>query len=376
MSTSTLHISISFEREPIELDILSDKLTWSNLVTLIDSMHAIDTPVTLYYKKDTEGEIEALQTQDQLAQLLIPDIKGLRFYAQKELVTKPVYILPANAFVTLTQFVDKNKSIISSSHRLARSVGMLAFFIAQDTAENKFEHEFEGLENLVTRKLNKSKCREKQQTEETGDEQDYPLESSFVGYCKFGRPDGHYFGGRGDHYFGGRGGHHFGGRGGHHFGRHGGFGGPGGLSRDNGGSFGGHGKHFGGCDGPSDIFNDRGEYFSRGGHFGRKGIIFGRGGPFGGKGKHGRGGCPSSSDTEEFGSFGKLARGFHGRYDRHEGRFSPFDKREKSSSCRNFENSSEESSSEEERRAREKYFLKKIQRGKRFALKKHRFHFT
>lgn len=378
---STLHISISFEHEPIELNILSDKLTWSNLVTFIDSMRAIETPVTLYYKKETQGEIETLQTQDQLTQLLIPDIKGLRFYSQKELVTNTVYILPANAFATLTQFVDKNKSIIASSHRLARSVGMLAFFIAQDTTENRFEHEFEMLENLVTRKLNKSKRREKQHDEETGDE---PQQEEDSRETLFGERGGRHFGGRhfegrGGHYLGGRGGHHSSGRGGfgspcHHFGGPGGYGGYG-------RPFGGHGRHFGGRGGPSDSFDGpfgggRGEHFGSDGPFGGKGKHFGRGGgPFGCKGKHGGGGH-TFSDTEELGpfnGFGKHAREFRGR---HGGRFSPFGKREKSGLCSNFDNSSEESCSEEKRRAREKHFSKKIQRKQCFPSNEHHFHFA
>ncbi|GAA5815985.1 hypothetical protein MFLAVUS_009504 [Mucor flavus] len=360
---STLRISISFEHEPIELNILSNKLTWSNLVTFIDSMRAIETPVTLYYRKESEGEIETLQTQDQLDQLLIPDIKGLRFYAQKELVTNPVYILPANAFVTLTQFVDKNKSIIASSHRLARSIGMLAFFIAQDTTENRFEYEFEVLENLVTRKLNKSKCREKKRAEETGDEQQQeedPRETLF------GERGSRHFGG---HHFGGRGGHNLVGRGGRHFGGRGGFGSPG---HHFGGS-GGHGRHFGGHGGPSDSFNGpfsggRGEHFGNDGPFGGRGKHFGRGG------KHGGGGY-TFSDTEELdpsNGFRKHARGF---YERH-GLFGKHDKLRKYGRCRKFDSSSEETSSEDEKLAQKIYLLKKLQRNKCFKMKDNRFYFA
>ncbi|KAI7890910.1 uncharacterized protein EV154DRAFT_421276, partial [Mucor mucedo] len=157
--SSTIQVSIYFTNEPtIEFDFLSEKLNWTNLVTLIESTRRVDSPVVLYYKKD--NETESLENQSQLESLLsLPEIKGLCFYAQADLVSENVYILPGHAFARLTQFVDQHKEIVSSSHRLARWVGILASFIAEDTTDHHFDYEFKVLDTLAARKSEKMKRR-------------------------------------------------------------------------------------------------------------------------------------------------------------------------------------------------------------------------
>ncbi|KAI9357399.1 hypothetical protein BD770DRAFT_388644 [Pilaira anomala] len=253
--SSFIHISITFdttESSTIELDLLQSKLNWPTLVTLIESMHPMETPMTLYYKKQEDHTDEctsSLQNQDQLDQLLLmmrPDIKGLRFYTQSDQVTESVFVFPppppavdddADAFNRLAQFVNQHKSIIATSHRLASSIGYLATFIAQDTTEassSSFDPEFQALEKLVERRMSKSTTtrreRKKKGCCEDDEVQDPPRELLF---------------GRG----GGRHGH-FGGRGGGDFisggGRHGRFGGRGGGDHFFGGGGRGGDGHFGG----------------------------------------------------------------------------------------------------------------------------------
>lgn len=312
MSTTTttdnkIHVSISIneETDPIEFYFLSEKLTWYNLVQLIQSCTSkLDEPVILYYKKFADV-IESLENQEQLETLLSAqgvELKGLRFYGVKDLVQESVYVLPGNAFLRLGELVNQHKEVVASSRRLARWVGILASFIAQDTGDSDFDYEFRVLEKMIERKTNKKARRggDRQtgpsatadaefiviEDGEEGEEEQDPREAFFAGRGRCGIHGGPFGCGRrgGAEFFGGgRGdrlhGEEFFGRGGPFAatGRGGFFGhGRGGKHHP----FGGRGHHFGGEEVGEEFGADRG---GRGGHHhhfgGRRGGHH-HGGPF------------------------------------------------------------------------------------------------
>lgn len=287
MSAYTIHVSISIDNEiePIEFNFLSEKLNWNNLVTLIQSTtNSIETPVIFYYKKDNSDVIESLENQEQLESLLLIDenVKGLRFYGKKDLVNEHVFVYPGNTFIRLAQLVDENKEIVSSSRRIARLVGILTTFIAEDTTDYGFGYEFEVLEKLIKRKIDKRSRRQQQPTnggdsnindeeqeEHQRDDKEDPRKALLGPHGPFSGRRG-VFGGRGAH---GR--HHH-----HPEDMFSGCGGPFGGHND---PFGDHSSHFGS--------RSRGGFFGRGGLFGgrgggRGGFFAGRGEFFGGHGRH------------------------------------------------------------------------------------------
>ncbi|KAG2200486.1 hypothetical protein INT47_011466 [Mucor saturninus] len=150
---STIKVFIHFTNEPtLEFDFLQDKLTWTNLLTLIECTRRLGSPGILYYKRD--DTIETLSTQSQLESLLLPTImtdemKGLCLYAQAGLVRDPVHVLPRHAYLRLSRFMEQHKETIASHPRLSKWVDVLDSSIAKDTQGLQFDHEFKVLEALA-----------------------------------------------------------------------------------------------------------------------------------------------------------------------------------------------------------------------------------
>lgn len=160
---STIKVFIHFTNEPtLEFDFLQDKLTWTNLLTLIECTRRLGSPGILYYKQD--NTIQTLSTQSQLASLLLPtdEMKGLCLYAQAGLVRDPVHVLPNHASLRLSRFMEQHKETIASHPRLAKWVDVLDSSIAKDTQGQQFDHEFKVLEALSTDTNGEAEVRQEQ----------------------------------------------------------------------------------------------------------------------------------------------------------------------------------------------------------------------
>ncbi|KAI7901069.1 uncharacterized protein BX663DRAFT_516211, partial [Cokeromyces recurvatus] len=158
MSFVTVVVSFDIEKEPIQFKFLSDKLTWDNLVHVVQSStNSLTDPLVLYYKASYDSEvIESLENQEQLNQLLThrpsQSSASLHLYGSREQVKLPVFVSSVAAFKRLGELVEEHKELIQSSHRIARWVSHLAWFISMNDSSKEFDSAFKLLEELIERK--------------------------------------------------------------------------------------------------------------------------------------------------------------------------------------------------------------------------------
>ncbi|KAI8875528.1 hypothetical protein K501DRAFT_280284 [Backusella circina FSU 941] len=146
--SSLINIQVFFDKS-YEFNLLRENLTWQKLSTVIQSSiaEAADKePLSLYYSSDSE--IKTLSNQDELSQLLLEDILGLRLYGQSQENMESVHILPLSneAFKRLSEFVHQHN--LKSDLYLSKMVGILAARIVYSPQKN-FDDDLTLLENLI-----------------------------------------------------------------------------------------------------------------------------------------------------------------------------------------------------------------------------------